>query len=258
MVFMIFECLTLGCLMDMSDPDTVYCVPEDQARKYLSKLIREDHDELEVDSSISQNQIDLLENQIHCLLITSSLIGVFTSLYQIVAGVFIVLGDSGNSTLVERAVVAIPPAVMSSLITSLVIFLQQLQIVDRLKELTNVKADTDYVVSKLQPMYQLAERAGSMEKLDEIDQAYMGETSALKQRSRRALAKVLRKEDRAVHTRKYRFLKLQELHTKQEHEDIRELLMRYKEMGIPLSKIANRIEAFGAFGVVGVGDESDP
>ena len=39
MVFMIFECLTLGCLMDMSDPDTVYCVPEDQARKYFRQLV---------------------------------------------------------------------------------------------------------------------------------------------------------------------------------------------------------------------------
>ena len=28
-VFVIFECLTLDCLVDMADPDTIYCVPED-------------------------------------------------------------------------------------------------------------------------------------------------------------------------------------------------------------------------------------
>jgi hypothetical protein len=218
-----------------------------KARHFLSNLIRKDHDTLEVDSAISQNMIDKLTNQVNCLLITASWLGVFSSLYNVVTGVFIILGDDGESTLLERSLVAIPPAVISSTVTAVVIFLQQLQIVDKLKELTNVKADTDYVVSKLEPMYQLAERADSIEALDKIDAAFCGETSALKQKARRAISKVLKKEDRAVHLRKYRYLMLQEDHAKEEHEFVRDLIKRYRELGIPLSHLARRVEEYGAF-----------
>lgn len=222
----------------------------DMSRRFLSKLIRIDHDELEIDAAISQNLIDMFEYRIQVFLITSSIIGVANTLYQTVAGVFIVLGDEGNSTALERSLIIIPPAMATATVTGILIFLQQLGIVDKLKELTNVKTDTDYVVSKLQPMYQLAERAESLQDLTKIDDAYKGETSALKQKARRALAKVLKKEDRAVHIRKYRFLKLQEEHAKQEHEEIRELLTNYKELGISLQDIAQRIEEYGAFGGV--------
>ena len=218
-----------------------------KARMFLSNLIRKDHDTLEVDSAISQHMIDKLTNQVNCLLITASWMGVSSSLYNVIAGVFIILGDGGESTLVERALVAIPPAVVSSIITAVVIFLQQLQIVDKLKELTNVKTDTDYVISKLEPMYKLAERADSIETLDKIDAAFCGETSALKQKARRAISKVLKKEDRAVHLRKYRYLMLQEEHAKQEHEFVRDLIKRYRELGIPLSHLAKRVEEYGAF-----------
>ena len=221
-----------------------------EARTFLAGLVRKDHDALEVDSAISQNMIDKLTNQVNCLLITASWLGVISSLYNIVSGVFIVIGDSGDSELWERATVAIPPAVVSSIITAVVIFLQQLQIVDKLKELTNVKADADYVISKLEPMYRLAERAESLEVLDTIDKAYRGETSSLKQKAYRAISKVLKKEDRAVHLRKYRYLMLQEIHAKAQHEEIRDLLMRHRELGIPLHELARRVEEYGAYGTV--------
>ncbi len=223
-----------------------------QARTFLSNLIRKDHDALEVDSAISQHMIDKLTNQVNCLLIAASWMGVAASLYNVVTGVFIIIGDDGESTLV-----AIPPAVISSVVTAVVIFLQQLQIVDKLKELTNVKTDTDYVISKLEPMYKLAERAESLKVLDTIDQAFRGETSSLKQKAYRAISKVLKKEDRAVHLRKYRYLMLQEIHAKAQHEEIRDLLIRHRELGIPLGNLAQRVEAYGAYGAHGAHEAAD-
>lgn len=222
------------------------------ARIFLANLIRKDHDSLEVDSAISQLMIDRLTNQVNCLLITSSWLGGVSALYTIVAGVYIVIGDGGNSTVVERSVTIIPPAIIQTLITGVVIFLQQLQIVDRLKELTNVKTDADYVISKLEPMYKLAERAESFEVLENIDKKFLGETSSLKQKAWRAISKVLKKEDRAVHLRKYRYLMLQELHAKAHHEHIRDLLMRHNELNIPLEVLANEVEAFGAYGTTNI------
>lgn len=219
-----------------------------KARKFLADLIRKDHDSLEVDSAISQNMIDKFTNRVNCLLIASSWLGVLSSLYNIISGVFVVIGDDGTSTLLERAIVAIPPAVISSIVTAIVIYLQQLQIMNELKELTNVKTDTDYVISKLEPMYQLAERAESLEKLDEIDTAFRGETSSLKQKALRSISKVLKKEDRAVHLRKYRYLMLQELHAKAQHEEIRDLLMRHQDLGISLHDLAQRVEEYGSYG----------
>lgn len=221
------------------------------ARVFLSNLIRRDHDTLEVDSAIAQHMIDKLTYRVNALLIASSWLGIGASLYNIVTGVFVVIGDSGDSELWERAVIAIPPAVISAIVTAIVIYLQQLQIVDRLKELTNVKTDTDYVISKLEPMYNLAERADSIKELDNIDLAFRGETSALKQKARRAISKVIKKEDRAVHLRKYRYLMLQELYAKQEHEHIRDLIIRYQEMGLELTDVAPLVEKYGMFGSLG-------
>ncbi len=230
----------------------------DNARIFLSNLIRKDHDTLEVDSSISQHMIDKLTYQVNALLIASSWLGIGTSLYNIIAGVFVVIGDSGESQLWERAMVAIPPAIVSSVVTAVVIYLQQLQIVDKLKELTNVKTDTDYVISKLEPMYTLALRADNLEQLDDIDSAFRGETSALKQKARRAISKVIKKEDRAVHLRKYRYLMLQELYAKQQHELVRDFIMRYSELGLTLDDVAPMIEEYGAFGSLnGQTDEQD-
>lgn len=220
------------------------------ARTFLSNLIRRDHDTLEVDSAIAQHMIDKLTYRVNALLIASSWLGIGASLYNLVAGVFVVIGDAGDSELWERAVIAIPPAVISAIVTAIVIYLQQLQIVDRLKELTNVKTDTDYVISKLEPMYTLAERADSLRELDKIDSNFRGETSSLKQKARRAISKVIKKEDRAVHLRKYRYLMLQELYAKQEHEYVRDLIMRYQEMGIELNEVAPMVENYGAFGSV--------
>lgn len=228
----------------------------DDARMFLSNLIRKDHDTLEVDSSISQHMIDKLTYQVNALLIASSWLGIGTSLYNIIAGVFVVIGDSGDSQMWERAVVAIPPAIVSSIVTAVVIYLQQLQIVDRLKELTNVKTDTDYVISKLEPMYTLALRAENFEELDKIDSAFRGETSSLKQKARRAISKVIKKEDRAVHLRKYRYLMLQELYAKQQHEFVRDFIMRYGEMGLTLDEVAPMIEEYGAFGFLQTNEEN--
>lgn len=222
----------------------------DNARTFLSNLIRRDHDTLEVDSSIAQHMIDKLTYQVNALLIASSWLGIGTSLYNIIAGVFVVIGDSGESQLWERAVVAVPPAIVSSIVTAIVIYLQQLQIVDKLKELTNVKTDTDYVISKLEPMYTLALRADNLEQLDDIDSAFRGETSALKQKARRAISKVIKKEDRAVHLRKYRYLMLQELYAKQQHELVRDFIMRYNELGLTLDDVAPMVENYGAFGSI--------
>lgn len=224
------------------------------ARTFLSNLIRKDHDTLEVDSAIAQHMIDKLTHRVNALLIASSWLGIGASLYNIVSGVFVVIGDAGESELWQRAVIAIPPAIISAIVTAIVIFLQQLQIVDRLKELTNVKTDTDYVISKLEPMYTLAERADSLNELDKIDSNFRGETSALKQKARRAISKVIKKEDRAIHLRKYRYLMLQELYAKQEHEFVRDLIMRYQEMGIELTDVAPMVENYGAFGSVVVED----
>ena len=227
------------------------------ARTFLSNLIRKDHDTLEVDSAIAQHMIDKLTYRVNALLIASSWLGIGASLYNIVAGVFVTIGDSGNSELWQRAVIAIPPAIISAIVTAIVIFLQQLQIVDRLKELTNVKTDTDYVISKLEPMYTLAERADSLQELDKIDFSFRGETSALKQKARRAISKVIKKEDRAIHLRKYRYLMLQELYAKQEHEFVRDLIMRYQEMGIELTDVAPMVENYGAFGSVVIENEEE-
>ena len=220
-----------------------------KSRTFLANLIRKDHDSLEVDSAISQNMIDQLTSQVNCLLIAAGWFGSLSVLYTIIAGVFIIIGDDGNSTIIERSITIIPPAVIQTIVTATVLFLQQLQIVDKLKELTNVKTDTDYVISKLEPMYKLAERAESLQVLDEIDLAFRGETSSLKQRATRAISKVLKKEDRAVHLRKYRYLMLQELHAKAQHEEIRDLLIRHSELGIPLQDLAKSVEAYGAHGM---------
>ena len=227
------------------------------ARTFLSNLIRMDHDTLEVDSAIAQHMIDKLTYRVNALLIASSWLGIGASLYNIVAGVFVVIGDSGDSELWERAIMAIPPAVISAIVTSIVIYLQQLHIVDRLKELTNVKTDTDYVISKLEPMYTLAARADGIEELDKIDARFRGETSSLKQKARRAISKVIKKEERAVHLRKYRYLMLQELYAKQEHEYVRDLIMRYQEMGMELRDVAPMVENFGAFGSVQEEEEQE-
>lgn len=220
------------------------------ARAFLSDLIRQDHDTLEVDSAIAQHMIDKLTYRVNALLIASSWLGICASLYNIITGVFVVIGDSGESELWERATIAIPPAVISSVVTAVVIYLNQLQIVDRLKELSTIKTDTDYVISKLEPMYTLAERAENIKELDKIDLNFRGETSALKQKARRAISKVIKKEDRAVHLRKYRYLMLQELYAKQEHELVRDLIMRYQEMGMTLNDVAPLVEDYGAFGAI--------
>ncbi len=222
----------------------------DNARMFLSKLIRKDHDTLEVDSSIAQHMIDKLTAQVNALLIASSWLGLGSSLYNIIASIFIVIGDDGDSQLWERAVLGIPPAVISAVVTAIVMFLQQLQIVDRLKELTNIKTDSDYIISKLEPMWTLALRADSIEELDKIDLAFRGETSALKQKARRAISKVIKKEDRAVHLRKYRYLMLQELYAKEQHEYVRDMIMEYKDSGMDLKDIALMVEEYGSFGTI--------
>lgn len=232
---------------DQDTPDTDDVTILNQARTYLATLIRKDHDELEVDSAIAQNLIDEYTDQMNHVLIATTWMSVLTNLYQIVSSIFVVIGDDGNSTILERGISVIPPAMISSVITCLIFFLHQLRVVEKLKELTNIKGDADYVISKLKPLYRRAERADTIDKLVKLDDVFCGETSSLLQRVTRALSKSVKKEERSVRIRKYRYLALRDLNAQRQYETIRTMLERGDQVGVSPEDITHYINEYGEF-----------
>lgn len=226
-----------------------------ESRKKVAKDIRRDHDQLDVDASIVQNLKDVLSHIFNTLTIVAIVLSIVITVYGSVTSIF-VLDEEFNMTHSARVAVSIPPIFMNAIITVLVMLQKQIKIADRMEELTNIKKDADYVLSRLEPLYRDAAVADSLEELGTIDTAYKGETSSSMQQVTRAVAKVLKKEDQAVHTKTYLFYKLEKMDTKRVFERIRTLIMEGEQNGVPSEEITRAVHEFAGV-MVEDGDEED-
>lgn len=214
-------------------------------RQAISEKIREAHDELDVEASIVQKMYDVLQTHYNSCQMAGFMIGIVSTIYQIVADTTILSATPFNATVLEKGLIVLPPTFMTAAVTALIGIQRQIRLTERLEELTTVKRDADYLVSKLEPMVENVNEVETTEELDAINMEFKGEPSALKQKSKRALDKVLKKEDRMVHAHTYRFFKLKSVDMVRRYKGLIRLMRHGEAEGVSSESITQQIEEFG-------------
>lgn len=207
--------------------------------------IRKDADLLKTDTAIARRQLTLLQKIYNAITLSGFILGIISSIYQIIAGIFIVLEQESNATLLERCIVIIPPTLLTGIVTVLFGIIRQVSLTEKMEKLAKTITDATYVISRLEPMIDEAQEADTLEKLDIVRNAYKGETSALKQKSNRALDDVLSEEERMVSVVTYRYYSLFRKDLIRRYEDILYMMINREKLNLTSEQLVQRVQEFG-------------